>query len=663
MKRLFTRIRCFFEAPFIRLKASDYDYVRFHLGTNSLALTLIFVIVSYVALRSDVFDWSYLKGTEPKLAFFIGLFSIVFGMIFYKYWGLGNDSIYSMHFAKTRFLPNTITVLFRYRDFTFGIGKYLGIPADELTSVTRKLISIAIFFSLALITFDNTGYDKLENVPNAVTKTHSSYCPVEEDVEEPPPVSGCELIIRAFELGYADDLGVCEPEEIDPKKMQVCEKRRADEPYLHYTSRVVTSSLNSLAGLLNQDAVDRVRDKFELQLRNIKDLRDYQSYAMSASPRASHHIWTNLPYPENSFVRQYREVLQPNYCIGQFQNQTNTVQIASDDARKDSKLMEHVYGQLLFNPRSDITVAYCKEFKIHWDAAPDTCERLANNPEDVLQESDALEPVSLVLRRHDIANSILSLQAAINEIDALAEKSVEVVETMTAKTERDEPTPSAESGSENTLAQASDPGADIGSALTAEISATINSAITGDADLTAVPAQSTEKRDKGKIVVAKIAKDKQQIRDKSDLVSFQCFIQSERDDSYVAEHEFNFKSTPFTVRTRYFPKLEGKGESQIAMYNELSKLLEDSFHYSQYSSRSDMDIQGTREELGPNSKTLEDPKYLFSRLEMLKNVDIFLDNNWVFERDDLLGVYPYHVHLQNYVGSFRAAYRENRGRL
>jgi hypothetical protein len=406
---------------------------------------------------------------------------------------------------------------------------------------------------------------------------------------------------------------------------------------------------------LNQDTVDRVRDKFELQLRNIEELRDYQRYAMSAAPRASHHIWTNLPYPENNFVRQFREVLQPNYCIGQFQNQTNTVQIGSDDPRKDSKLMEHVYGQLLFNPRSDITVAYCKEFKIHWDAAPDTCERLANNPEDVLQESDALEPVSLVLRRHDIANSILSLQAAINEIDAPAEKA--------ARAEPVEPAPTIQSGSETIAARAPAPDVDIGSALSAQISATINSAITDDAGLTAVPAQSTEKRGKNKIVVAKIAKGKQQIRDKTDLVSFQCFIQSERDDSYVAEHQFNFKSTPFTVRTRHFPKLEGKGESQIAMYNELAKLLEDSFHYSQFSSRSDMDIQGTREQLGRNSKTLEDPKYLFSRLEMLRNVDIFLDNNWVFERDDLLGVYPYHVHLQNYVDSFRAAYRENRGRL
>ena len=48
-----------------------------------------------------------------------------------------------------------------------------------------------------------------------------------------------------------------------------------------------------------------------------------------------------------------------------------------------------------------------------------------------------------------------------------------------------------------------------------------------------------------------------------------------------------------------------------------------------------------------NTGLLEEPSYLFSRLEMLDNVDIFLGNNWVLEREDLLAVYPYHVHLQN----------------
>jgi hypothetical protein len=325
-----------------------------------------------------------LRGIEPRLAFFIGFFSLVFGVSFYKYWRLDDQSIYSLHLAKSRLLPRELTVIGSYKDFSFGIGRYVKIPYSELTSISRKLISIAIFLNLALITFDNSGYARLEAAPAEMPQSGTNFCPVEEEIEEAPPKEGCELIIRAYELGYADDLGVCEPEDIDPAKLELCEKRRIDEPYLHFMSRVVTSSVDSLVGLLNQDTVDRVRDKFERQLQDLEELREYQTYAMSSSPRASHHIWTNLPYPANNFVRQYREVLKPNYCIGRFQNQTNTIDIDDGDQRKDSKMLEHVYGQLLFNPKSELSVAYCKEFKIHWDAAPDTCTRLASDPEAVL---------------------------------------------------------------------------------------------------------------------------------------------------------------------------------------------------------------------------------------------------------------------------------------
>ena len=99
------------------------------------------------------------------------------------------------------------------------------------------------------------------------------------------------------------------------------------------------------------------------------------------------------------------------------------------------------------------------------------------------------------------------------------------------------------------------------------------------------------------------------------------------------------------------------------MYNELSKVLEDRFHYSQLTSRSDVEIAGVSSDASVKEKYLEEPSYLFSRLDILKNVDIFLGNSWVLEREDLLDVYPYHVHLQNYVNTFRTKYQERHGRL
>ena len=252
-----------------------------------------------------------------------------------------------------------------------------------------------------------------------------------------------------------------------------------------------------------------------------------------------------------------------------------------------------MYGQLLFNPKSRDSVAFCKEYKIHWNSKPDTCKRFAKNPKAVLKESKVLSEVELVLKRHDIANSILNLEEKIQKIEARPVKA---------------------------------------------------------------------KNTKNTIVKVKIAKDKQQIRKKNELVSFQCFMQTEKRKK-SRRNKVKLDNTKFLVRTRYFPKIESEGDSQISMYKEFSKVLENRFHYSKLKSRSDINVELNLTEFQDNTELLQQPTYLFTRLEKLKNVDIFLDNKWVLERDGLLDVYPYHVHLLNYVKSFRSEYSESRGRL
>ncbi len=608
--RLLTKIRCFFQAALIRLKESDYDYVRFDVGTNSAMLVVVFVVVTYIAIQSDVLAWRYLRGIEPGLAFFIGFFTVVFGVSFYKYWRLDDRSVYTLHLAKSDLLPKDLNVIGSFKDFSFAVGRHVKFPYGELTSVTRKAVSITIFLNLALITLDNAGYTSLAETPASLIEPGTNFCPVEEDIEPPPPIEGCELIIRAYELGYAEDLGVCAPEEIDPETLKICEKRRIDEPYLHYMSRVVVSSVTNWVGYLNPTTVDRVRSKFQRQLQDLEALRDYQRYAMASSPRASHHIWTNLPYPANDLVRQYRELFQPSHCIAQFQNQTNTVDVAENDPRKDSKLLEHAYGQLLFNPKGELSVAYCKEFTIHWESTPDSCTRLAADPEAQLREDEAWEEVSLVLRRHDVASAIIELENDLREL----EQEEEAAEDEAA----------------------------------------------GDND--SVPAdEELAMDDAGNPIEEETAELGTVLRPKNEVVSFQCFMQEESAESWVSDHQFNLDNTAFTATTRYFPKLSGAGEAQIGMYDELARLLEEDFFYSPLTSRSAMDLQGRGSQRNANS--LNQPSYLLSRLEMLRNVDIFLGNNWVLEREDLLGVYPYHVHLQNYVNSFRETYQQSRGRL
>ena len=47
----------------------------------------------------------------------------------------------------------------------------------------------------------------------------------------------------------------------------------------------------------------------------------------------------------------------------------------------------------------------------------------------------------------------------------------------------------------------------------------------------------------------------------------------------------------------------------------------------------------------------------------VRSADLFLGNDWLARRPDLLEVYPYHLHLQNFIEIFRRQYRQHEGRL
>jgi len=590
---------------------SRFDFVRLHIGSNSIFLTGFLSICLAVAYKNDFLNWNYLRGIDENLSFFVGLFSIVFGIGFYSFWKLGQRSSYAVHLTKKADLPRDANIIYDNDNLSFAVSYKSKIKPRELPSAVRALFCIGVVFNMSLITLDNVGFTQIKNFPEEIMTSKSEFCPEEEDLStNAPPALGCELIIRAYKLGYAKDLGACEPKKIAVENLQICKKRRLDEPYLHYMSRLLVDSYNKKLEFFKEHKIKQIEDKFDLQLKKLKSLRDYETYAISAAPRASHHIWTNLSYPANIFVEKYREYLSPNYCIEKFQNQTNSINVTDSDERKTSKLLEHVYGHLLFNPKSDITVAYCKEYQIHWNSDPQICDKLIANPRVVLHEQGILEQVQLVLNRHDIVNDILSLEESIHRLEEEKQQSDKTV---------------ADAGSPNLNAP--------------------------------------NKKHKQVIVKSKIAKDKRQIRQKTEIVSFQCFMQQESAPDRTSNRTLNFDGVKYPVETRYFSQAENKGEAQIAMYNEFSTLLDNRFHYSKLSSRSDINVELERKDSADEANFLDNQSYLLARLEVLKNVDIFLGNSWVLERDDLLKLYPYHVHLQNYVTNFRQVYADDHGRL
>ena len=205
-----------------------------HLGANSISLLVILCISATIVFDSDYLHWSYLKGLNNDLSFFIGLFSILFGLGFYHYWHLGEKSAYYLHVARMSSAPRDTIILFGYRGYTFGVGYQANVDTVEFPALMRKIFCVVILFNIALVTLDNSGFEKIRALPSAFEPLKTDFCPEDDEGFDTTTVpEGCELIIRAYKLGYAKELGICEPKKIEPENMHVCEKRRIDEPYLH----------------------------------------------------------------------------------------------------------------------------------------------------------------------------------------------------------------------------------------------------------------------------------------------------------------------------------------------------------------------------------------------------------------------------------------------
>lgn len=97
----------------------------------------------------------------------------------------------------------------------------------------------------------------------------------------------------------------------------------------------------------------------------------------------------------------------------------------------------------------------------------------------------------------------------------------------------------------------------------------------------------------------------------------------------------------------------------VERYDEIATLLTRGFHYGALLSEAGLEGSGS-EGLEPSFSKND---FEMSRLFGLEAVDIYLDPGWMAHRADLLEVYPYQLHLKNYVKVFRGQYRRERGRL
>jgi hypothetical protein len=307
----------------------------------------------------------------------------------------------------------------------------------ELPSIVQRALLVGVFACLGLATFTADATARIASVPEDLTKpSRAAYCLPEEPkpkpqvptpvvAPEPPPVdqAGCALVKRAFKLGYAKTLGNCAPKTATPvvedkkpeaKKVEVCDRRELDEPFLHYTWRRVVDTAQGASPI---DAAQKRVDDISTRVAYLEDLLADIKHSITGTPHASHHIFISVPDPHpKSRLSGLLTGHEP--CTSLFEHLPLWPSWSAKTPK--GEIIEHVLGQLLFATRFG-TPASCSDYTLHWGAPTDACDQIAKDPEGFLGSHDALKPIRAVLDRRRRQSAIRALSAALGHPATLPE--------------------------------------------------------------------------------------------------------------------------------------------------------------------------------------------------------------------------------------------------
>lgn len=269
----------------------------------------------------------------------------------------------------------------------------------------------AAFLSIAASTLGNHGVLRLRELGAGGPAAGRCKDPEVEEIEvaepepePPPPVeqAGCALVRRAYQLGYAKSLGSCAPRQAAPVAKappkvkpppEPCLRRHQDEPFLHYAWR----RWSEAAGWFGEV---RPVAGTAAQAREVRTKLDYfgtltasSAHALRAVPHAAHHLWIALPDPRPaSWLAQH---LAGRDCEARY---VDVPLWRRWEHGEEAALVEHALGQLLFASRFGTTTS-CANYRLHWGAPDDACERLLAEPEAFLRAQGQWDDVAGVLDR------------------------------------------------------------------------------------------------------------------------------------------------------------------------------------------------------------------------------------------------------------------------
>jgi hypothetical protein len=339
----------------------------------------------------------------PSTLFVVGGLGAVVGTLMFRFWRLHEPSRYVLraHLGAEPRGSKDAEFLAAGR-LRVTVGEARG-DAFDLPPRAQHALCVAIALLLALGSFDPRALALIARFHQRIAWEGAGCpegpaAPISQAID--PNAPGCALIRRAVALGYAESLGDCAPRA---PAAAPCERRLEDEPFLHHAWRLLDGFVGRARAAAAAGWVGKARRDYRDRAAHLGALGAVEEEVLTSAPRASHHIWTNLPDPQNG-------AFAPRGCADRYRWLSHRPAPSSSGAR-DSEVFEHVVAQLLFEGRYEPAAGACREYHVHWGAPLDACQRLAAAPEAFLQRSGALSPIRAVLSRARVDDELAPLRA------------------------------------------------------------------------------------------------------------------------------------------------------------------------------------------------------------------------------------------------------------
>ena len=376
------------------------------IGAKTLATSTLFLGALVAALALGVLSPERLAARGGGPLFIAGLFGLVVGTLAFRFARLGEKSRHYFRWTTDATPWETTEGHFLGGDERrITIGDNRG-EAFDLPPGAQHALAVGLCLLGALGCIDGRAADLIARFRQRLGTPGATYCP---DPEAPPaPVDdpnapGCELVRRAYALGYAKSLGECAPKKLRSEAAAApCLRRQRDEPTLHFAWRRLAGFWGKLQKDASAASFGRARRDFGERLGRLGSLRSAEWQVLASAPHAAHHIFTNLPDPGDG-------AFSATTCADRYRWLPHRP-TPPPGARRASLVFEHVLAQLLFEGRYEPAAGYCREYHVHWGAPPDACRRLAADPQRFLASAGALDSVRAVLERHRIAKGLLAMR-------------------------------------------------------------------------------------------------------------------------------------------------------------------------------------------------------------------------------------------------------------